>query len=88
MSSSRETPCVYYINKNNLYGCPRVQLDIGEGKLVAVLNTIAEISRMVEGNFEDLLSEGFKGTAITRSQRTFDKCFWKYNKENKETSFD
>jgi len=43
---------------------------------------------MPEGNFEDLLSEGFKSIAITRSQRSFDKCFWKYTKENKETSLD
>jgi hypothetical protein len=71
-----------------LYGCPRFQLDTGEGKLITVLNTGAEISLMPEGKFEDLFSEGFKSTAITRSQRKFDKCFWKINKENKETSLD
>jgi len=75
-------------NKNNLYGCPRFQLDKGEGKLIAVLDTGAEISLMSEGNFEDLLSEGFKSTAVTRSQWNFVNCFCKYNKENKETSLD
>jgi len=39
---------IYYINENNLYGCPHVQLDIGEEKLIAVLDKGAEISLMPE----------------------------------------
>jgi len=35
---------IYYINESKLYGCPHVQLDIGEEKLIAVLDTGAEIS--------------------------------------------
>jgi hypothetical protein len=47
---------VYYINENNLYGCPRVQLDISGEKLLAVTYTGAEISLMPERSFEGLLA--------------------------------
>jgi len=57
-----------------------------EGKLIAVLDTRAEISLMPEVNFEDLLGEEFKSAAITSSHRSFVNCFWKYNKENNEAS--
>ena len=42
---------IYYMNKNNLYGCLHVQLDIGEERLIAVLDTGAEISLMPGKNF-------------------------------------
>jgi len=48
---------IYYINENNLYGCPHVQLDIGEERLIAVLDTGAEISLMPERIFKDLLAK-------------------------------
>ena len=35
---------IYYINESNLYGCPHIQLDIGEEKLIAVLDTGRNIS--------------------------------------------
>jgi hypothetical protein len=43
--------------ENSLYGCPHVQLDIGEEKLIAVLDTGAEIFMMPERIFEDLLAK-------------------------------
>jgi len=43
-----------------LYGCPHVQLDIGEEKLIAVLDKGAEISLMPEIIFEDLLAKGLR----------------------------
>jgi hypothetical protein len=45
---------IYYINENNLYCYPHVQLDIGEEKLIAVLDTGTEISLTPEGIFERL----------------------------------
>jgi predicted aspartyl protease len=51
---------IYYINENNLYGCPHVQLDIGKEKLIAVLDTRAEISLMPEKIFESLLAKCLK----------------------------
>jgi hypothetical protein len=38
----QEVVNVYYINENNLYGRLHVQLDIGDVKLTAVLDTGAE----------------------------------------------
>jgi hypothetical protein len=67
---------IYYINENNLYGCPHAQLDVGEERLIAVLDTGTEISLMPDRIFEDV-SKGLKGAAITGSQRGFDNCFWK-----------
>jgi len=49
---------IYYVNKNNLYGCPHMHLDIGKAKLVAVLAVGAEISVLLERIFEDLLVKG------------------------------
>jgi len=40
----QEIAHICYINENNLYGCPHVQLGIGEERLTAVLDTGAEIS--------------------------------------------
>jgi hypothetical protein len=77
---------IYYIdeNKKNLYGCPHIQMDIGEEKLIAVLGMGAEISLMpVES-----IIEGLNSTATTSSQQSSDKCFWKKNEENKETGLD
>jgi hypothetical protein len=72
----QEVVNIYYINESNLYGCSHVQLDIGEEKLIAVLDTGAEISLMPERIFEDV-SEGLKSNATTSSKRSFDNCFWK-----------
>ena len=55
---------IYYINENNLYGCPHVQLDIGEERLIAVLDTGAEISLMPERIFEDLLAKGLRAPQL------------------------
>jgi hypothetical protein len=55
---------VYYINENNLYGCPHVQLEIGEEKSIAVLDTGAKISLMPERIFEDLLAKGLKAPQL------------------------
>jgi hypothetical protein len=41
-----------------MHGCPNVQLDTGEGKLIAVLDTGADITLMPAGSFEDLLEWG------------------------------
>jgi len=51
----QEVVRIYYINENNLYGSPHVQLEIGEERLTAVLVTGAEISLMPERIFENLL---------------------------------
>jgi predicted aspartyl protease len=55
---------VYYINENNLYGCLHVELNIGGEKLMAVLDTGAEISLMLEKIFEDLLAKGVKAPQL------------------------
>jgi len=47
-----------------LYGCPHVQLDIGEERLIAVLDTGAEISLMPERIFEDLLAKGLRAPQL------------------------
>jgi branched-subunit amino acid transport protein AzlD len=39
---------IYCINKNNLYDCPHVQPDIVRETLVAVLDTGANISLLLE----------------------------------------
>jgi hypothetical protein len=60
----QEIVSVYYINENNLYGCTHVQLDIGEEKLMAVLDTGADISLMPERIFEDLLAKGLRAPQL------------------------
>jgi predicted aspartyl protease len=55
---------IYYINENNLYGCPHVQLDIGEEKLIVILDTGAEISLMPERIFENLLAKGIRASQL------------------------
>jgi hypothetical protein len=55
---------IYYINKNNLYGCPHVQLDICGEKLIALLDTGAEIFLMPEKIFKDLLAKGTKALQL------------------------
>jgi hypothetical protein len=47
-----------------LYGCPHVQLDIGEEKLIAVLDTGAEIYLILERIFEDLLAKGLRAPQL------------------------
>jgi hypothetical protein len=56
----QEIVIIYYINENNLYGCPHVQLDIGEERLIAVLDKGADISLIPEEIFEDLLAKGLR----------------------------
>ena len=55
---------IYYINENSLYGCPYVQLDISDEKLIAVLDTGAEIPLMPERVFEDLLAKGLRAPQL------------------------
>jgi hypothetical protein len=55
---------MYYINENNLYGCPHVQLEIGEERLIAVSDTGVEISLMPERIFEDLLVKGLRAPQL------------------------
>jgi hypothetical protein len=55
---------IYYTDENNLYGCPHIQMDIGEEKLTAALDTGAEISLMSERIFEDLLAKGLRATQL------------------------
>jgi phosphorylcholine metabolism protein LicD len=47
-----------------MYGCTHVQLGIGDVKLIAVLDTEAEISLMPESIFEDLLAKDFKTSQL------------------------
>jgi hypothetical protein len=54
----------YYINENNLYGCPPVQLDIGGETLMAVIETGAEISLMPENIFDILLAKSVKAPRL------------------------
>ena len=52
---------IYCVYENDLYGCFRhVQLDISKERLIAVLDTTAEISLTPKGIFEDLLAKGFR----------------------------
>jgi len=55
---------IYYINENNLYGCPHVQLEIDEERLTAVFDKGAEISLMPERIFEDLLAKGLRAPQL------------------------
>jgi hypothetical protein len=55
---------IYYINEGNLYGCPYVQLDIGEERLIAVLDTGTQISLMPEKNLEDMLAKGLRAPQL------------------------
>jgi predicted aspartyl protease len=55
---------IYYINENNFYGCPHVQLDVGEERLIAILDTGAEISLVPERIFEDLLAKGVRAPQL------------------------
>jgi len=55
---------IYYINESNLYGCPHVELDIGGEKLMAILDTRAQISLMPERIFEELLTIGVKAPQL------------------------
>jgi len=79
---------IYYINANNLYGCPHVQRDIGEEKLIAVFDTGAKISLMPEKIFEDLLAKELTKTAIIVVYGALIAAFCKQNKENKYTGLD
>ena len=47
-----------------MYGFPHVQLDIDEERLIAVLDTGAEISLMPERIFEDLLAKGLRAPQL------------------------
>jgi len=55
---------IYYTNEKNFYGCPHVQLGIGEGRLIAVLGTGGESSLMRERIFEDLLAKGLRAPQL------------------------
>jgi predicted aspartyl protease len=55
---------VYYINENNLYVYLHVQLDICGEKLMAVLDTGAEIFLIPEKIFKDLIAKGVKAPQL------------------------
>ena len=54
---------IYYVNENSLYGCPHVQLDVREEKLMAVLDTGTAIL-MPEGIFYNLLAKGLRAPQL------------------------
>jgi hypothetical protein len=62
--SEQEVVNIYYINENNLYGCPHAQLDVGREKLIVVWDTGAEISLMPERIFEELLANGLRAPQL------------------------
>jgi hypothetical protein len=79
---------IYYVNENNLYGCLHVQLDIGEAKLVAVLDMGAEISVLLERIFEDLLAKGLRAPQLPVLNRVLITAFGNRTKRIKETGID
>jgi len=52
------------LNENKLYGCPYVQLDIGEGKLIAVLDRGVEICLMLGGIVVDLIGKDLRAAKL------------------------
>jgi predicted aspartyl protease len=71
----QEIVSIYYINENSLYGCPHVQLDIGEERIIAVLDKGAEISLMPKRIFEDLLAKGLRAPQLPVVNRALITAF-------------
>jgi hypothetical protein len=80
----QETVNIYYINENNLYGCSHVQLDIGEKKLTAVLDTGAKISWMPERVFENLLAMGLRAPQLPVVNGVLITAFGRRTKRKKD----
>ncbi|KDR14848.1 hypothetical protein L798_11488 [Zootermopsis nevadensis] len=51
---------IFYINEDNLHGCPQAKLKIGDKELIAILDSGAEMSIISETLVDALIESGLK----------------------------